>query len=178
MSRVLESIAALALLLMVLGALVLGLVLPAFDRLSDADARIAELEGTVAAFRARAEDRAGATVQVVSDRVLLPGGSLALSAAAAQDVLTETATRVGADLDRVSIAEPVPLDGLVKVALGVRVSAPITKVADLLHGLESGTPYLVVESLRIRRDRGTGGAATGTVSAEFELAGYASVPAE
>lgn len=178
MKQVLESVAALVLLLGLIGVIVFGLLVPAVNRLSDADDRIAALEETVSAFRARATDRAGATVQIVSDRVLLPGPSLALSAAAAQEVLSEAAARTGTEFDRVSIEEPVPADGLVKIVLGARVSAPVGKLADLIHGIESGMPYLVIEALRIRRDRGSGGAATGTVSAEISLAGYASSPAE
>lgn len=176
MKPVWESLAALALLVLVIGVLVLGIAWPAWDRLARADRQIVELEERLEAFHARAADRAGASIRVVSDRVLLPGPSPAMAAAAAQDVLAEAARRAGAELERVRIDDPVPMDGMLKIGLGVRVSAPIGTVADLIHGLESGVPYLVIEQLRIRRERGPGGAAMDRISAEFDMSGFAPPP--
>ena len=172
MKAILESLAALTLVVLLIAAIALVIVVPARERLLNAEARIAELQTTIDAFRLRAENTAAGPVQIVSPTVLLPGTSSALAAAEVQDLLAEAAARSGVEVDRVQFDDPVSLEELVRIGVGARISTRLGPLADLLHDLESGTPYLVITDLSITRSRGIGGEVSDAISADLSLSGF------
>lgn len=172
MKTAVETLLAWVLLLLVLVATAFVLIVPALDHLSTADARIADLERTVAAFRARAGDGGTPEKVVVDEDALLPAGKPALAAAMLQEALVAIGTDAGVEVTRVRIREPVADTVLTRIGLSVSLTGNIEAFADFLYVLETERPYFLIKEMELSRGRGVGGGALDVIMAEIEVTGF------
>lgn len=166
----LSRLAALALLLICVGLLVFGVVLPIYDRFAALDAEIAGLEERLDRFdQARGAAAERERIEV-ADPALIDAPTRALAASAVQAVIDEAAAEAGGALESLRIEEAAADREEVGVIAEITLDA--TELGALLHGIEAATPYLFIEDLDLRRQRGSGTEdAAATVSARLRVVG-------
>jgi general secretion pathway protein M len=80
---------------------------------------------------------------------LLPGGNPALAAAALQRHLQKLAAEHKARIVSVRVQPAIPDGPLQKISVQARLQADSRSLRDLLHALESGTPFVFIDTLNI-----------------------------
>ncbi len=146
---------ALLLLCLVIGIVIFGLIVPAVERITEADAQIAALSEQIEMFEAR---RGAASEQAsieVAEEVLFQASSPAMSAAMLQDVLKSATERAGAAINSLRVEQAESLDDALKVSVTSDLTATTPALETLLYTLETGVPYVFVERIDVRRAQST-----------------------
>jgi hypothetical protein len=158
---VLGRVGALALLLSGVALVVFGVVLPFNARLSalEEDSRIAATAIERLSERVRHRDRfaerlAAFEKQVSASEEHIQAQTPALGAAVMQRLLTEAAVQHGVHVDSTQVVPGAPAIGLQRVVLRADIDGPFRGIAALLHGLESGLPYMFIEAVDMRASPG------------------------
>lgn len=155
MSRVLQRLAAVALLLVVVFVGYAGLAVPSLQHYAalaqreQQTARLLERYQRVVA-RAEAPRAATALPELPLKELYLPGGSPAQAVAALQDRVKSAAADAGARLGSVEVLAPRTADGLTRQAVRARLSADTRSLQQVLHTLESSRPLLLLDNLYVR----------------------------
>jgi type II secretion system (T2SS) protein M len=154
--RPLRQLAAVALLVLVVGALVVTTVLPLTARVAELrDAIEAErvILGRLAAVAARADEtaeheRIGRAA--LESGAWLKGDSEALTAAGLQTTLAQLATANRVRFASTRALPPRERDGMQLIGVSVQFKAEVDQVRGFLFRIESHKPFLFVEGLQVR----------------------------
>ncbi|MGF1502346.1 MAG: type II secretion system protein GspM [Paracoccaceae bacterium] len=154
MTPLLSRLAALGLLLAGV-ALVTFAALPVWDAATARREEIADLRAQLARFRDEIRTASRAPGIDVADAALFEAGSEAVAAARLRDILDAAARAAGARLETFQIEDSVPLEatGLVAIPVTLALETDMENLVAFLHRIETGTPYLFVERLDLRRLR-------------------------
>ena len=104
--------------------------------------------------------------------------TVALASADLQKMVKDTIDKAGAELASTQVIEGGGTDPLPRIAIRIRFSGTIEALRDVLHGIESARPVLVIENLNLRpiagrRDRRTRRILpSDQLSVSFEVAGF------
>jgi hypothetical protein len=181
--RWVSRLAALALLIAVLGAVYLYGVMPLFAAYRDIDAEIEGAEELLAGF-----ERIAARRQTYEDQletlgrrqtgvgIYLSGTTNALAAADLQDRVKDAVEANGGQLRSIQIL-PEKADGaFTRVSVRVQLTANMAGFHRILYSLESGKPFIFVDNLDVRNRRARRRAALQDVdpvlTVRFDLLGY------
>ncbi len=158
---ILGRVGALSLLLSVVALVVFGVVLPFNARLAalEEDRRIAATAIERLSERVRHRDQfaerlAAFEKQVSASDEHIQAQTAALGAAVMQRLLTEAAGRHGVHIDSTQVVPGPPATGLQRVVLRAELEGPFPGIAALLHGLESGLPYMFIKAVDMRASPG------------------------
>lgn len=175
MTRLLSSLAAVALLAAVCAAVVFGLALPAHQILSDADQQILDLQDRLSQFRARTETAMSEPVITVPEEVLLTGTSNALAAAELQALVEDAAQTAGVEIDRIRIEDPVLQEEVSKIMLDAGLITTLEPLTEFLHLLENSVPYIVIDRIEVRRARRVSDGEEPEMTADLLISGFAAL---
>lgn len=155
--RWVHRVAALGVLLAVLGLAYAVLVAPVLASYDDTRQRLTEQRELLSRYLAVAGGREALErrVQQLSQRqagsgAFLSGKTEALAAAALQDRVRSIMQRAGGDVRSIQNLPSESRNGLTRIGLRVQVVATIRDVRNILHELETGRPLLFVEDLNLR----------------------------
>lgn len=153
---------AVSLAVLVVALMLFGLVLPVrhaftglderIDRSGDALGRyMRSLPAAEAPLPESAAARSGGR-----DGLLLSGTSEAVAAAQVQRFLKQVIATRGGILETIQVETAEALEGpnpagLRRIGLKVRARMTVARLQQVLHDVETGTPYLIVDGLMIRR---------------------------
>jgi len=156
-SRSLRRLAAVGLLLALLGGVASLAVLPLVRQLEARDLAILQREALLAETLRVASRRAalGARRERLAEALsgggrLLEGDSAALIAAGLQDRMKQLAQQFGAELSSTQALSPQPEGGFRKIALRVALIAGTAELQRILYALEAASPLLFVDNLELR----------------------------
>ena len=155
MSRMLQRLAAVALLLLVVFVGYAGLAAPLaahYAALAQREQQTALVLARYQRIVARAEapqTTAGLPDLSLND-VYLPGDSPAQAVAALQDRVKSAAANAGARLGSVEVLAPRSDGGLTRQAVRARLTADTGSLQQVLHRLESSRPLLLLDNLYVR----------------------------
>lgn len=150
MTPLVSRILALGLLFGLIFAVTFGVVLPIGQRFHASAEQRAELEAQLIRFQAAAAGPSLRREVVIADAGLIEAPSDALAAAALQERLEAAAARAAIEIASVRVERPTPLEQARKVTLTAELEGDMAALGALLHGLESGAPYVIVEQLSLR----------------------------
>jgi len=134
------------------------------QRFQTAAAARPELEQRRAELRAR-QNRGG----------YLSGNRPTLAAADLQRLVRSAVTTGRGTLVSTQVLPPESVEGFQRVSLRIRVRGDVKMLRSVLYRLETGTPYLLVDNLRIRvwtSGRRQGGVEAGDLDVYFDVYGY------
>ncbi len=152
MSRLLSRLAALGLLLALPAALWLGAIRPALGALDRLEAEIALLEDQLARFERRISEGGRRAEIEIAEPALLAAADPSLAAAELQRRLDAAVTGAGGELRSLTVERPEPLgEAAMRIPVSLEATIGMDALAGLMHRIESGAPYLVIETARIRR---------------------------
>jgi hypothetical protein len=156
LNRALRRAIALALLLAVPWLAYLGAVMPVRAYYQGLVAEAATLEDTLARYRALGEERAalalqlrGAEAQEPDSALYLEGASDALAAAQLQDLLNGIVRESDGSVDSVRVMESAEDGPYRRISVQLLIESRIDALRKILHGIETGKPYLFVKSIGI-----------------------------
>lgn len=155
MSRMLQRLAAVALLLLVVLVGYAGLAAPLathYAALAQREQQTALLLARYQRIVARAEAPRAETglPDLPLNEIYLPGDSPAQAVAALQDRVKSAATDAGARLGSVEVLAPRADDGLTRQAVRARLTADTGSLQQMLHRLEASRPLLLLDNLYVR----------------------------
>lgn len=170
-----SRLAALLLLLVVLGLAYAGLAAPYLAHVGAITERLDARADILARMRRIAEqpapaDDASAGAQL--GRLLLTAGSEAQAVAQLQDRLKAIALDAGVDLLGVQVLPAVETAQLSRLTLRLRGTADIAAASRFLHAVESGAPALLVENLRLQSRTLRGPGAGSLLELQLDVAGF------
>ncbi|MCG8441996.1 MAG: type II secretion system protein GspM [Caulobacterales bacterium] len=154
MSPLFSRLSAVSLAAATAALLVFGAVAPLAGHITDRRAEIADLRSQLARFEAAIQGGLSAERVTIVDAALLTGDSEGLAAAGLQALLNDLIAEAGAEMRSIRIEDGEPLDDAVMIPVSAELTADLAGVHRLLHGVESGSPYLFVDRLNARRTRG------------------------
>ncbi len=155
MSRILQRLAAVALLLLVVVVGYAGLAAPlaahyaVLEQRERQTARLLERYRRIVA-RTEAPSAATGTHNLPLTEIYLPGESPAQAVAALQDRVKFAAADAGARLGSVEVLAPRADGGLNRQAVRARFTADTQSLQKVLHSLESSRPLLLLNNLYVR----------------------------
>jgi general secretion pathway protein M len=161
------SLLARALALALLAAAVAGgyllVALPVVHAYRDTGAAIEQAEDLLQRQRALAAQRPSLVARIEEEKAqadavagYLQGPSDALAAAQLQDRLRAVVEAAGGELRSTRILPAVAVEaspGTRRAALQVQMIVTIAGLAEILYGLESGQPYVLIDELSVRNQR-------------------------
>ncbi|WP_088343231.1 MULTISPECIES: type II secretion system protein GspM [Rhodomicrobium] len=155
LKRILHRLAALGLLLAVIGLAVSLFVMPLVHRFDALRSEIATEREQLARFEAFAANKDAAkalterSAAAIRSGLFLPGETDALRTASLQAVITEVAEKQGV---RLTSAHALPVherDGLRFIGVQAELDADIRQLQALILAFESRRPYLFIQSLQV-----------------------------
>lgn len=162
----LSKLLAVLLLAAVIAGAYLLLVQPLAAKFDEQRDAIAHARQLLARYRALGREGGALTaearqLQTVGnlETAYLTGDSDALAAAKLQALVEQAVARHGGQLQTTQPLPAVAEEGFKRIAVRVQLTAGIEPLRRILYGLEAGQPYLFLDSLEIRRGRGSRGAA-------------------
>lgn len=157
-----DRLAAVALLLMVVGLIAVLLVRPLWSRYASNRDLIADLEHRVARFESIATRQEALEQQLASvrrninlDELTLRADSATLAAADLQERVKAAVQAAGGSLTSTQILEPERVNTFDRVSVNVRMTGTTPSVQKSLYVLESGRPILMVDDLLVVTRRTT-----------------------
>ncbi len=157
-----DRLAAVALLLMVVGLIAVLLVRPLWSRYASNRDLIADLEHRVARFESIATRQEALEQQLASvrrninlDELTLQADSATLAAADLQERVKAAVQAAGGSLTSTQILEPERVNTFDRVSVNVRMTGTTPSVQKSLYVLESGRPILMVDDLLVVTRRTT-----------------------
>jgi hypothetical protein len=155
MSRLLSRLAALGLLLAVIGAAVLLLVVPLVDYFNSLRAEIATQRETLGRFEAFAANKESA--QALAERseaamrsgIFLTGETDALRTANLQTLVTEVAQSQGVRLSSTRVLPIQEANGLRFIGVQAEFDADLRQLQAMILAVEARRPYLFIQSLQV-----------------------------
>lgn len=142
---------ALALAFAAPAALMFGVILPARDAVRAKAEAVEILADQVARFEDRAASAGRGGAIAIGEPALLDDPRPAVAAARLQDILNQTATRAGVSTTTVRVERPTVDEGLLRVEIDADLTADIDTLSRLLQMLETGSPYVFVREMAVRR---------------------------
>ena len=111
---------------------------------------------------------------LASNRHYLDGNTDALAAANLQSVAKRLASSKNMEVLSTQILPARQETGLTRVAIKVRMRGTLANTVELVHGLETGQPYLFLDNVTIRSmiRRRVATAAEQLLNVDFDLIGY------
>ena len=160
--RLKERVAAIALLLLVVGLVAVLLVRPIWSRYASNRDLIADLEQRVARFESIATRQAALEQQLASVRqsinleeLTLQADSATLAAADLQERVKAAVQAAGGSLTSTQILEPEKVATFDRVSVNVRMTGTTPTVQKSLYALEAARPILMIEDLLVVTRRTT-----------------------
>jgi general secretion pathway protein M len=154
--RVFGRLAALGLLLAVPVVLYGAVVVPVRAYVAGLEAQVGSLEDTLQRYQRIAGERGRLAVLVrdAADEqpdaaLYLEGSSDALAAAQLQELLNRLVKSSGGSVDSVRVVQSVAEGPYRRVSVQLLIETRIGGLRALLHGVETGKPYLFVKSLTV-----------------------------
>lgn len=156
MSPTVSRLAAIGLLLGVLGVLVLGVIVPYVGAIStlgdeiEAERVAAGRFGAVSQLKASSGEVERAGNQAAQSEAYLKGETEALKTSALQGMLSELAQGMGV---RVRSTRNLPVrekDDLRFIGVRMQFNAEVDQVRALLHGIEVAKPFLLIDGLQVQ----------------------------
>lgn len=163
MSRPVRRLAALGLLLLLLGLANLAVVAPLVSAWSGTGAAIRSAAERLERFTAIAAEKDHLAAALEARRALPGQGSghydapsETLAAAQLQERLKAVVEQAGGALASIRVMPAGDDPPFRRIALRAQVEAPLPVLQRILHGLESGRPWLVLDNLSVRATRPAG----------------------
>lgn len=157
-----DRLAAVFLLLLVIGLVAMFMVRPIWARYASNRDLIADLEHKVARFESIATRQTDLEQQLATvrqsinlDELTLQADSATLAAADLQERLKAAVQAAGGSLTSTQILEPEKVASFDRVSVNVRMTGTTPAVQRSLYALESGGPVLVVDDLLVVTRRTT-----------------------
>ncbi len=157
-----SRLAAVALLLVVVGLIAVLVVRPLWSRYASNRDLIADLEHRVARFESIATRQEALEQQLASvrrninlDELTLQADSATLAAADLQERVKAAVQAAGGSLTSTQILEPERVTTFDRVSVNVRMTGTTPSVQKSLYVLESGRPILMVDDLLVVTRRTT-----------------------
>ncbi len=157
-----DRLAAVALLLLVIGLVVVLVVRPVWSRYASNRDLIADLEHRVARFESIATRQEALEQQLASvrqninlDELTLQADSATLAAADLQERVKAAVQAAGGSLTSTQILEPEKVTTFDRVSVNVRMTGTTPAVQNSLYALESGRPILMIDDLLVVTRRTT-----------------------
>ena len=181
--RVLQRLAALALLLLVL-VLVYGLaVAPTIQSHRALDVEIQTASEMIARYETIADTRESTEGLLMelsnrkgADQAYLGGQTYSLAAAELQNIVTQTVARHQGKVRSIQVLPAVQDGGARRVSLRAQVTASYSSLLETLYALETHGRALFIEQLDVRRHAATAPSSTGeqepTLVISLDVAGY------
>lgn len=154
-SRMLHRLAAVALLLAVLGLAVALFVMPLVDRFTVLRADIATQREQLARFEAYAANKdaaealAARSAAAMRGGMFLPGETDALRTASLQALITEIAEKHGVRLASARALPPHEQDGLRFIGVQAELETDIRQLQAMILAIEARRPALFIQSLQV-----------------------------
>lgn len=152
MTPLISRVLAVSLAILAIFAIIAGGILPLIDSFSEADRRITTLEEQLARFAERRQTPSAQPGITVVDRVFLEGSSEAIASAALQDLVESAVLETGGRMDSLRSDAAVPFEEGVQLPITAEFSTDAAGLQQLLWRLETGQPYLILNSLTARRE--------------------------
>jgi hypothetical protein len=189
-----SRLAALGLLVLALGAVAFGLVLPLVSRHAALEAEAAMLEAQLARLSERLAGVSAPAPLVVDEPALIEAASPARASAELQERLSASVAAAGGDLRSIRAGRAIPLGagpgapsgapateaGALRLPVEVEFETTVTGMKAFLHDIEAQRPYVVVEAVEARRlTRGRDEPTEETrIFLRVEVAGFAAPPGD
>ncbi len=178
-----SRLAAVALLIGILGGAYLFIVSPLIAAYRDTDRAISQASEMLQRYQRIARTRAALEARLEkltrrqqSSGIYLRGDTDALAAAELQDSATTTIEANGGRVRSIQTLQPRNEDDFVRVSVRVQFTASIESLQRVLYALESGKPFLFITNLdvrsRLKRRGQTREAADPTLAVRFDVSGY------
>lgn len=181
----LGRIAALALAAGAVALVTMGFILPFSARLSELeeDSRTAAAAIERLSARVRHRDSFAERLKALEEEVSgnpahIQAETTSLGAAVLQGLLTEAAARQGVQVASTQVLPGARASGFERIVLRADIAGPYPSIAALLHGIESGVPFMFVDTIEIRpgADLAAGNAQASDVSVRLDVAAYMMEP--
>jgi general secretion pathway protein M len=163
LSRLLSRLAAIGLLLAVLGAAVMLIVVPLANYFGALRAEIASERESLGRFEAYASNKDAAnalaerSAAAMSSGIFLPGETDALRTANLQTAITEIAQGLGVRLSSTRAMPVHEAEGLRLIGVQAELDADLRQLQAMIFALEGRRPYLFIQSLQVAPGAGRRG---------------------
>jgi general secretion pathway protein M len=144
----------------------------AVDSIEDARALAARYARTAAARSQYEEQAAALRAEKPNSQWFLMGETDALAAAAMQDRINSLTQAAGAEIRSIQTVPAVNEDGLRRIGATVELAAKTAALLRVAYGIESGTPYLFINTAEAVADPSQGSIEDPMLIVRLEISGY------